>query len=114
MCSHIVLLGIRGGGQVQSCQKQRDCWSSQSLGDPLSLLDPCSAVLDSGSCLAREDYNASEANVREETRAPSKGPCSAFIRIWRLTGLMGVHRDNGTVHINSWAWGKRGFDDVWC
>ena len=34
-----------------------------------------------------------EANVREETRALSKGPCSVFIRIRRLTSVMDVHKE---------------------
>ena len=52
--------------------------------------------------------NAREADVQEETRAPSKGPGSIFIRIRRLTSVMGTHRDNETVNINSWAWGEKG------
>ena len=37
--------------------------------------------------------NAREANVREKARALSKGPCSIFIRIRRLTSVMGVHKE---------------------
>ena len=33
------------------------------------------------------------ANVREETRAPIKGPCSVFIRIRRLTNVMDVQEE---------------------
>ena len=34
-----------------------------------------------------------EPNVPEETRAQSKGPCSIFIRIRRLTNVMGVNKE---------------------
>ena len=38
--------------------------------------------------------NVREANVWEETRAPSKGPCSIFIRIRRLTiVVIYVHKE---------------------
>ena len=37
--------------------------------------------------------NGREANVQEETTALSKGPCSIFIRIRRLTSVVGVHRE---------------------
>ena len=38
--------------------------------------------------------NVREANVWEEARAPSKGPCSFYIRIRRLTKVvMGVHKE---------------------
>ena len=38
--------------------------------------------------------NAREANVQEETRAQSKGPCFVFIRIRRLTNMvMDVHKE---------------------
>ena len=48
------------------------------------------------SCPAREwmqKLNTREANVQEETRAPSKGLYSAFIRIRRLTNVMGVQKE---------------------
>ena len=35
-----------------------------------------------------KELNMREADVQEETRAPSKGPCSVFIRIRRLTNVM--------------------------
>ena len=38
------------------------------------------------------ELNMREANVWEETRALSKGPCFVFIRIRRLTNVMGMHR----------------------
>ena len=41
----------------------------------------------------RRIKNAREANVREETRARSEGPCSVLIRIKRLISVMGVHRE---------------------
>ena len=52
-----------------------------------------------------------EANVREETRAPSKGSCSIFIRIrgseaYKRDGH--AEKDNETVIINSCVRG-RGF-----
>ena len=34
-----------------------------------------------------------EANVQEETRAGSKGPCSFFIRIRRLTNVIDVQKE---------------------
>ena len=37
--------------------------------------------------------NVREANVRQETRAPSKGPCSVFIGIRRLTSMMDMHKE---------------------
>ena len=33
------------------------------------------------------------ANVWEKTRAPNKGPCSIFVKIRRLTNVMGVHKE---------------------
>ena len=43
----------------------------------------------------REDAELTvrEANVWEETRVLSKGPCSIFIRIRRLTNVMDVHEE---------------------
>ena len=55
-----------------------------------------------------------EANVWEETRAPDRGLCSVFIKIRRLTSVMHVHKETQTVNINSWAWGKGDFEDMWC
>ena len=38
--------------------------------------------------------NAREAKFPEKTRAPSKGPCSIFIRIGRLTNVvMSMHKE---------------------
>ena len=38
--------------------------------------------------------NAREANVQEETRVPSKGPCSIFIRIRGLRNMvMDMHKE---------------------
>ena len=42
---------------------------------------------------ADAELNMREASVREETRALSKGPCSVFIRIRRLTSMMNVHKE---------------------
>ena len=39
---------------------------------------------------ADAELNMREANVPEETRALSKGPCSIVIRIRRLTNVMDV------------------------
>ena len=36
---------------------------------------------------------AREANVQGQTRAQSKGPCSVFIRIRRLTNVMDVPKE---------------------
>ena len=50
------------------------------------------------------ELNTREAYFWEETRAPSKGPCSIFIRIRRLTNVMDdgrAERDNETMIINS-------------
>ena len=50
------------------------------------------------------ELNTREAYFWEERRAPSKGPCSIFIRIRRLTNVMDdgrAERDNETVIINS-------------
>ena len=41
---------------------------------------------------ADAELNAREANVEEETRASSNGPCSIFIRIRRLTDMMGMQK----------------------
>ena len=41
---------------------------------------------------ADADLNMREANVREETSVPSKGPCSVFIRIGRLTSVMDMQK----------------------
>ena len=42
--------------------------------------------------------NVREANVWEEARAPSKGSCSVFIRIRRLTNVvMGAHKEKEIV-----------------
>ena len=44
--------------------------------------------------VGRRIKNAREANVREETRASSKGLCSIFIRMRRLTNVvMGMHKE---------------------
>ena len=40
--------------------------------------------------------SAREANIWEKMRAPNKRPCAAFIKIRRLTsmmGVMGMHRE---------------------
>ena len=42
---------------------------------------------------ADAELNVREANVRKETRAMSKGPCSVFIKIRRLTDVMDVHKE---------------------
>ena len=39
------------------------------------------------------ELNTREANVQEETRALSKGPCSVFIRIGRLKCMMDVQKE---------------------
>ena len=42
---------------------------------------------------ADAELSTREANVQEETRAQSKGPCSVLIRIGRLTDMMDVHKE---------------------
>ena len=42
---------------------------------------------------ADAELNTREANVQEETRALSKGPCSVFIRIRRLSNMMDVQKE---------------------
>ena len=39
------------------------------------------------------ELNTREANVGEETRAQSKGPCSVFTRIRRLTNVMDMQKE---------------------
>ena len=50
--------------------------------------------------------NVREANVRKETRAPSKGPCSVFIGIRRLTSMMDLYKE--TVKLCTLAHGCEG------
>ena len=42
---------------------------------------------------ADTDLNMREANVQEEKRAPSNGPCSIVSRIRRLTYIMDVQKE---------------------
>ena len=39
------------------------------------------------------ELNTREANVQEETRALSKGPCSVLIRIRKLISVMDVQKE---------------------
>ena len=42
---------------------------------------------------ADAELNMREANVQDETRDLSKGPCSVFIRIRRLTNVMDMQKE---------------------
>ena len=56
---------------------------------------------------ADAELNRREANVWEETRAPSKSPCSVFIRIRRLTNMvMDVHKE--TTKSGTLSHGRQG------
>ena len=46
------------------------------------------------------------ANVQEKTRAPNKGPCPIFIKIRRLTNVMGMHKE--TMNLRTLTHGREG------
>ena len=48
------------------------------------------------------------AKVQEKTRALSKCPCPGFIRIRRLTNVMGMHKETMSMRE------KGAFEDIWC
>ena len=55
------------------------------------------------------------ANVREKTRALNKGPCPVFIKIRRLTNVMGVHKEKKKLGTLTWGReGKGGFEGIRC